>query len=140
MTASHYNNIIQWTASNLNFPDSTNSYIITKAIFNNYGVPFPSGGCENALRTLLSGDYMGWSACSAAQAQEVANQGIAAIGLCNSYVIVIKPESKAVIIGNTVSNTSSNQFLQTIGEMPDEEKRTINFFAYTFIPNEEIIN
>ena len=57
--------------------EAADTVTVARAIFNNMGVAFPGGTCQEILLTLMSGDYMGWGECTYAQAQEFANAGAA---------------------------------------------------------------
>jgi len=91
MTGSQYNNVVHWTLAN-GAVDAADSAAVSKAIFDNCGVAFPTGDCMEVLLTLMSEDYMGWRSCTAAQAQELANEGVAVVGVTPEKVMVITPE------------------------------------------------
>ena len=66
MTTSQYKNKIDWTLTCNDGVDLSDSYAVVKTILANCGVPFPTGGRENALEVLSGGDediLPGLSAC-----------------------------------------------------------------------------
>ena len=75
MTGSQYKNVAQWTLANTPGVEAMDSSDAARVIFNNLGVAFPNGSCEEILLTLMSEDYMGWTPCTYRQAQEYANAG-----------------------------------------------------------------
>ena len=59
MTGSQYKNVAQWTLANTPGVEAMDSASAARMIFNNLGVAFPNGSCEEILLTLMSEDYMG---------------------------------------------------------------------------------
>jgi len=125
MTRSQYKNIIKWTLRNKPEYASEDTYIATKEILSNCGVPFPSEGQENAVEVLRSGEYMGWSECSAEQARQAANEGIAAVGVNTEQILVIEPDD------DEIDNVENSEFSRTIDAFYESELADIDmqFFS-----------
>lgn len=132
MTSSQYNNIIQWTLSAQSLDGQEKPVPAAKEIFDNCGVEFPSGNGE-AVRAVLKGnDYIAWRSCTAEEAQQYANEGKAAVGICGEQIIVIKPEKEWVPIKSTFDDTKVEKGLvDTVSEMAAEEIKNTAFFAYS---------
>lgn len=132
MTSSQYNNIIQWTLSN-QLPDKQDKFVSTaKKIFNGCGVEFPSGNGEAVRAVLKDNDYIAWRGCTAEEAQQYANEGKAAIGICGEQIIVIKPEEEWVPIKSVFEDAPAERGLaDTVSGMDAEELENTVFFAYS---------
>ena len=123
MTRNQYKNIIKWTLRNKPEYASEDTYSTTKEILSNCGVPFPSEGQENAVEVLRSGEYMGWSECSAEQARQAANEGIAAVGINTEQILVIEPDD------DEVSNVENSEFSRTMDTLYESELADMQFFS-----------
>lgn len=113
MNKKQYNNIINRTLKNeakAKHEDTTN---VVRAIFNNMGVALPQGDCATIAEILKSNDYMGWRSCTAEEAQEAANNGIAAIAVNNKKLIVLAAEDEEAISENTEAMTLSENSSQS---------------------------
>ena len=86
MNGKQYNNIIEHT---LKQEKTDDSLIIARAIFNNMGVALPQGNIKEVCEVLKSDNYMGWKSCSMQTAQEMADKGIAAIGINEEKIVVL---------------------------------------------------
>lgn len=132
MTASQYKNIVLWTLANCGADSISDSALAAKAVFDNCGAAFPTGSCQSILLTLLSDDYMAWRSCTAAQAQEYANQGIAAAAIDTSRIIVIIPDASALQTSDSMSALfSESASAKTTAGISLNEKISFQFFAYT---------
>ena len=130
MTGSQYKNVAQWTLANTPGVEAMDSADTARAIFNNLGVAFPNGSCEEILLTLMSEDYMGWTPCTYRQAQEYANAGVAAVGVDTSRVVVILPDESADgVIASADAAVVSASAKQT-SDIAATERIGMQFYAY----------
>lgn len=129
MTGSQYNNIVQWTLAN--FADCLeDSFQAARAIFTNMGLAFPHGNSREIALTLMSENYMGWSACTCAQAQELANLGIAAVGVDTDHAVVILPDDEA---GNHIAPSAlapASLFARKTADISPAERLPMQFYVY----------
>ena len=123
MTGSQYKNVAQWTLANTPGVEAMDSASSARMIFNNLGVAFPNGSCEEILLTLMSEDYMGWTSCTCRQAQEYANAGVAAVGVDTSRVVVILPDES---VDGVVASASAME----TSEIAATERMGMQFFTY----------
>ncbi|MCI8371707.1 MAG: hypothetical protein HFI75_04795 [Lachnospiraceae bacterium] len=140
MTRNQYNNVIQWTLSQCS-DSSGDSLLASREIFRNLGIPFPNGDYTEVLRTMMSGVYMGWSICTIEQAAQCADQGIPAVGLSTSRVIVVMPEEAEEVVINKaeeeiVSETAG--IALPAGEITVDERMDMQFFAFAEIENQNL--
>ena len=130
MTGSQYKNVAQWTLANTPAIEAADSVAAARAIFNNLGVAFPNGSCEEILLILMSEDYMGWTPCTCRQAQEYANAGVAAVGVDTDHVVVILPDESADSVIASADAVSSASAKQT-SDIAATERLGTQFFAYS---------
>lgn len=130
MTGAQYNNIAQWTLANTPDMEAADSATAARCIFNNMGVAFPSGSCQEVLLTLMSENYMGWTPCTYRQSQEYANTGVAAIGIDASHVVVILPEDPVgEVVGSAVSKEAT-ALAMTAPAIPDMGRMAMQYYYY----------
>ena len=129
MTGSQYKNVAQWTLANTPGVEAMDSASAARMIFNNLGVAFPNGSCEEILLTLMSEDYMGWTSCTCRQAQEYANAGVAAVGVDTGHVVVILPDESADSVVASADAVSSASAKQT-SEIAAAERMGMQFYTY----------
>ena len=130
MTSSQYNNIVQYTLANMTAEDSQDSAVVTRKIMNNCGVGFPHGNNLEIMLTLLSEDYMGWRSCTRTDAQQMANNGIATIGVSPERAVVIKAEGGEEI-NNLLVLDENSEYAATISELPLAQTYNMAFFNYS---------
>ena len=129
MTGSQYKNVAQWTLANTPGVEAMDSASAARMIFNNLGVAFPNGSCEEILLTLMSEDYMGWTSCTYRQAQEYANAGVAAVGVDTGHVVVILPDESADSVIASADAAASANAKQT-SEIAAAERMGMQFYTY----------
>ena len=129
MTGSQYKNVAQWTLANTPGVEAMDSSDAARVIFNNLGVAFPNGSCEEILLTLMSEDYMGWTPCTYRQAQEYANAGVAAVGVDTGHVVVILPDESADSVIASADAAASANAKQT-SEIATAERMSMQFYTY----------
>lgn len=129
MTGSQYKNVAQWTLANTPGVEAMDSASAARMIFNNLGVAFPNGSCEEILLTLMSEDYMGWTSCTCRQAQEYANAGVAAVGVDTDHVVVILPDESADSVVASADAAASASAKQT-SEIAAAERMGMQFYTY----------
>ena len=130
MTSSQYNNVVQYTLANMTADDSTDSAAVARKIMNNCGVGFPHGDKLEIMLTLLSEDYMGWRSCTRTDAQQMANNGVATIGVSPEMVVVIKPEENSAP-ANSLISAQSSEYAVTVSELPLAQTYNMAFFNYS---------
>lgn len=128
MNKKQYNNLIRNTLKHENTDDSLS---IARDIFNNMGVALPQGDIRNVYKTIKSNDYMGWRSCTMQEAQEAADQGVAAIGISENRIVVIPANDEEQHITNT-----------TLVRMSDKNTSdyTINDLKYYLYSCEKEVN
>lgn len=135
MTSSEYRNTIMWTLSTQT-PDGEDILTTARRIFNNLGVAFPQGTLQEVLNVLGTGDYMGWTECSAEQARYCANNGYTAMGIKGNNMVIILPDSDKIIVETTVT-TVSNPVARELSAITEAELFNMRFFAYAALLNPE---
>ncbi len=94
MTAEQYNNVVKCTMKREEFPKGADSFEQARAIFKNLGVALPQGTRRQVLDLLQTNDYMGWRSCTAQEAQQYANKGVAAIGVGEDRMVILSAETE----------------------------------------------
>lgn len=89
MNKKQYNNVIDWTIKHEEAAKSQDSLEAARAIFKNMGVALPNGSMQEVFETIKTNDYMGWKACTMEEAQQAADKGVAAIGICEDQIVVL---------------------------------------------------
>ena len=97
MNRKQYNNIIEHTLQN-DCNECQSALETSRAILNNMGVSLPQGDMKHVYDIIRTNDYMGWRACTKEKAQDKANNGIAAIGISESNIIVLSAEDKDCLL------------------------------------------
>lgn len=132
MTGSQYNNIIQGTLGDIGLEHADDSAYVAKKIFDNCGVAFPTGNSEAVLAVLQSNDYVGWRSCTAEEAQENANEGVAAVAISSDSMTVIRPEERAVLVKGAFVNPMAHYGLaRTADEVSVDDDEGVAYFAYS---------
>ncbi|MBO5097010.1 MAG: hypothetical protein J6B96_01695 [Agathobacter sp.] len=103
MNKKQYNNVIEHTLNDNHVSQTEDSLEIARAIFNNMGVALPQGNIKNVYEILKSDDYMGWKSCTMQEAQEAADNGIAAIGISKDRIVVLAAKDEEEPVAETVS-------------------------------------
>lgn len=94
MTAEQYNNVVKCTMKREEFPKGADSFEQARVIFKNLGVALPQGTRRQVLDLLQTNDYMGWRSCTAQEAQQYANKGVAAIGVGEDRMVILSAETE----------------------------------------------
>ena len=89
MNKQQYNNVIDYTLKHDEVARGDDSLATARAVFNNMGVALPGGTMKEVYDTIQSDDYMGWHSCTMQEAQEAANNGIAAIGISEDRIVML---------------------------------------------------
>lgn len=120
MNKEQYNNIIDLTLEQEQSAQTEDSLATARAIFNNMGVALPNGSMEDVYKIIKTNDYMGWKACSKEEAQESANNGIAAIGINEEQIVVLAAiDEEEPLTESSSVMTISNPGL--LAEEPDND-------------------
>lgn len=99
MNKEMYNNVIEHT---LKRKPSGDPLSTARAIFNNLGVALPKGDLGSVYNTIKTGKYMGWKRCSLKDAQDAANNGIAAIGINDNKIVVFSADNSGAAASSPV--------------------------------------
>lgn len=126
MNGIEYKNIIDWTLKheNLEFADTLEK---ARAIFKNLGVALPQGNLAQIAKILKTNDYMGWTSCTVEEAQEAANNGVAAIGINDEKIVILSAKAET---DEDYALTSAG--INDIIRVVDEETPTLITDAYQF--------
>ena len=103
MNAKHYNNVIDWTLKHDTAAQTEDSLATARAIFNNMGVALPNGSIQEVYDTIKTNQYMGWHTCTMQEAQQAANNGIAAIGISQDRIVVLSATDAEEPVAETAS-------------------------------------
>ena len=106
MNNKQYNNVIEKTAK-LSETDMNDSLALTRDTLNNMGVPLPQGELKEVSEILSTNDYMYWRACTAEEAQQFANKGIATIAVGDTDIMVVAAIDSDEGIGATAYSERS---------------------------------
>lgn len=116
MNSKQYNNIINHTLVNEPAAQTEDSLTTARAIFNNMGVALPSGDLPEIMEVLQTNEYMGWKACTREEAQQAANNGIAAIGIRADQIVVLAAEDEDEPVAQTASVRTVTDDMETDSE------------------------
>ena len=83
------------------------------------GVAIPNGNMKEVFETIKTNDYMGWRVCTIKEAQQAADNGIAAIGISEDRIIVLSAtDPEEMIVENaTVMSFSEISSAYAISEL-----------------------
>lgn len=123
MNNKQYNNIIENTLKNEQKSDSLE---IARAIFNNMGVALPNGNMGEVYEIIKGNDYMGWKSCTKEEAQQAADNGVAAIGISENRIVVLSAtdDEEPVAQNETVMTLSS--------DLTDGEVSDLSYYTYSY--------
>lgn len=132
MDKKQYNNIIDWTLKQKKEEDSVST---ARAIFNNMGVALPQGNFEEIAEILKNDDYMGWKSCTAEEAQEAANRGIATIAVGDNGIVVLAAEddepiaeaASVMTLSETTNSASTTRYYSYSNDTTDLPQETLYF-------------
>ena len=103
MNKKQYNNVIDYTLKHDQSAKTDNSLATARAIFTNMGVALPQGDMKSVCETIKTGNYMGWKSCTMQEAQEAADNGIAAIGISEDRIVVLSANDQEQPVTQTAS-------------------------------------
>ncbi len=126
MTNKQYKNIIQMTLLNKENTTGKEDVEVLKKVFDNCGVPFPTGTKEEVTDALKGGTYIDWSPCSAAEAQAAANEGIASVAISKTKAYVVEPEGTDTLSASAEINSV---YSVNATALTAEEEESTEFFA-----------
>ena len=86
-----YNNVIDYTLKHEQTEDSLST---ARAIFNNMGVALPNGSMREVYEIIKTDNYMNWRSCTMQEAQQAADNGIAAIGISEKRIVVLSANNE----------------------------------------------
>lgn len=127
MNSKQYNNIINHTLVNEPAAQTEDSLTTARAIFNNMGVALPSGDLPEIMEVLQTNEYMGWKACTREEAQQAANNGIAAIGICEDQIVIFAAEDEDEPVARTAQVLTLSETTIDVAEAEAE------YFAYSVV-------
>lgn len=103
MNKQQYNNVINYTLKHDEVAQGDDSLATARAVFNNMGVALPNGTMKEVYDTIQTDDYMGWHSCTMQEAQEAANNGIAAIGISEDRIVILSAADEEQSVARTTS-------------------------------------
>ena len=109
MNKQQYNNVIDYTLKHDEVAQGDDSLATARAVFNNMGVALPGGTMKEVYDTIQRDDYMGWHSCTMQEAQEAANNGIAAIGVSEDRIVVLSATDGEQPVAQTASVMSLDE-------------------------------
>lgn len=113
MNKKQYNNVIDWTVNHEQSAQTEDGLGTARAIFNNMGVALPNGDVKEVYETIKTDNYMGWKSCTMQEAQQAADNGVAAIGISEDRIVVLcandeeEPVTKTASVMTLSENTSA---------------------------------
>ena len=119
MNNKQYNNVIDYTIKCEHSSHTDDSLATARAIFNNMGVALPQGDLKQVCEVLKTNNYMGWVSCTMKEAQEAADRGTAAIGVCKDKIIVLSAtdEEEPVTPTASVMTISENTSAYAVSDL-----------------------
>ena len=119
MNKKQYNNVIKNTLKHDQTVKTDDSLATARAIFTNMGVALPQGDMKSVYETIKTNEYMGWRSCTMQEAQEAADNGIAAIGISEDKIIVLcaNDEEQPVTQTASVMTLSENDSVSAVDEL-----------------------
>ena len=127
MNKKQYNNVIDYTLKHESSAQTEDSLATARAIFANMGVALPQGDMKSVYETIKSNEYMGWRSCTMQEAQEAADNGVAAIGISEDKIVILCANNEGVPISETAS-------VMTISETSSAHPAVDTlFYSYTGI-------
>ncbi len=115
MISPHYNNVTKHTLANMTAEEATDSAEAARKVVTNCGVGFPRGDSREIMLTLLSNDYMGWVNFTRFEAQQMANNGIAAVGVSPERVVVIITDDESA--SNSLIESGDSVYAAAVSEL-----------------------
>lgn len=131
MTGTQYKTIIENTLLDESLEEVTDSVVITRTVFDNCGVPLPLGNCSEIMSALSSNNFVGWRSCTITEAQEHANNGIAAICVTNERIMIIEPQEEGVLSSNLPVTAAYNSIMITAESISQVDEGGMIFYANT---------
>lgn len=122
MTTSQYKNIIDKTIKMLTPEEKTNSVGVAIKILKNSGISLLDAKPSEIKEVLASREYLGWAPCDSADIQDMANNGVAVIGVSDKRVVVVEPEIDGI-------EKSENENVVTFSGLSNEEISTMCFYV-----------
>ena len=110
MNKKQYNNVIEHTLKSEQSARTDDSLATARAIFDNMGVALPQGDIKTVYEIIKKDNYMGWKSCTMKEAQDAADNGIAAIGIGEDRIVVLsaKDEEQPVVQTASVMTLDEN--------------------------------
>ena len=133
MTGSQYKNILDWSLYMKKELAEEDNITVMKRLFDNLGVAFPNGNHQMVLTALNTKSFLGWRSCSLDEAQQYANLGFATIAVNDKEIVLIYPNKNINNLSdNTEMKTASNRFVKHVGDISEEDRNTMKFYAYRY--------
>lgn len=127
MTGSQYKSIIEHTLMDKTLNGVTDSLTVARTVLKNCGVPLPQGDCAEIISALSSNDFAGWRQCTREEAQEYANNGIAAIGISSESILIIEPQETEVL---SSESSGMNGYKMDLTGSLGEGESSMMYYAY----------
>ena len=127
MNKEQYNTIIE-NAVMFEFNDNCDSGLsMVKSILILMGIPLPHGTLRDVFNILRTNNYMSWRLCTFQEAQNLANNGVPAIGVSTNKISILKEasEESPVIKSEKVISLTESTDVFSVSDML--------FYAYTAV-------
>ena len=122
MNKQEYNNVIETTlAQQTGEKDSLET---TREVLSNMGAVLPQGDLKQVSEGLATDDYMGWRKCTAKEAQEYANEGIAVVAVSEDKIAIVVADDEDAQIASL-----SEAVLNVKGSTPVSVEENTVFYA-----------
>ena len=95
-----------------------------KEIFRNCGVEFYKGSLNEEKEVLETNDYMSWETCEAEDVKDLADNGVAVVGIKDGEIFIIAPEAD-------FEPEEGHENIRTMSELDEDTIDGIAFFAAT---------
>ena len=124
MNGKQYTNIIKHTLKRLPEDLKGDSVGTVKEIFRNCGVEFYKGSLNEVKEVLETNDYMSWETCEAEDVKDLADNGVAVVGIKDGEIFIVAPEAH-------LEPEEGHENIRTMSELDEDTIDGIAFFAAT---------
>ena len=124
MNGKEFGNIIDYTIKHMP-EDLKGDFVGTvKEIFRNCGIEFYKGSLNEVKEVLETNDYMSWGTCEAEDVKDLADNGVAVVGIKDGEIFIIAPEAD-------FEPEEGHENIRTMSELDEDTIKNIAFFAAT---------
>ena len=124
MNGKEFGNIIDYTIKHMPEDLKGNSVGTVKEIFRNCGVEFYKGSLNEVKEVLETNDYMSWETCEAEDVKDLADNGVAVVGIKDDEIFIVAPETHLEL-------EEGHENIRKMSELDEDTIDGITFFAVT---------